>query len=91
MARVLVIGGTGFVGSDIARRLVGMGHEVILFHRGRTEADLPLEVEHVLGDRRHLADFAGRFEGLAPDVVLDTIPMTERDARDVMVTFRGIA
>jgi nucleoside-diphosphate-sugar epimerase len=91
VARVLAIGGTGFVGSAITERLVGVGHEVILFHRGRTGADLPSQVEHVLGDRRHLADFAGRFKNLAPDVVLDTIPMTERDARDVMITFRAMA
>ena len=91
MARVLVIGGTGFVGSAIAERLVSMGHEVILFHRGRTAADLPFELEHVLGDRRHLGEFAERFENLAPEVVLDTIPMTKRDAREVVETFRGIA
>jgi nucleoside-diphosphate-sugar epimerase len=91
VARVLAIGGTGFVSSAITERLVGMGHEVILFHRGRTGADLPSQVEHVLGDRRHLADFAGRFENLAPDVVLDTVPMTERDAREVVATFRGMA
>jgi nucleoside-diphosphate-sugar epimerase len=91
LVRVLVIGGTGFVGSGVVERLVGMGDEVTVFHRGHTGADLLSELEHILGERRHLVDFAKRFERLAPDMVVDTIPMTERDARDVVRTFRGIA
>lgn len=60
-----------------------MGHEVTVFHRGHTEADLPPEVRHLHhppvtpGDRRHFADFAAVFRQLAPDLVLDMIPCTE--------------
>ncbi|HMF36171.1 MAG TPA: NAD-dependent epimerase/dehydratase family protein [Isosphaeraceae bacterium] len=50
--RILVIGGTGFVGPHIVRRLVGRGHEVLAFHRGQTEAELPPEVVHLHGDRQ---------------------------------------
>ena len=39
--RVLVIGGTGFIGPYVVRRLVAQGHDVAVFHRGRTQADLP--------------------------------------------------
>jgi 2'-hydroxyisoflavone reductase len=35
--RVLVIGGTGFIGSHITRELIRRDHDVTVFHRGRTE------------------------------------------------------
>ncbi len=89
--RILVIGGTKFIGLAAVKRLCGMGHEVTVFHRGDTEsAELP-DVRHLHGDRRRLADFADDFKRLAPDVVLDTVAYTERDARTVMVTLAGVA
>jgi nucleoside-diphosphate-sugar epimerase len=89
--RVLIIGGTGFVGPHILRRLVSRGHEVLAFHRGQTEADLPSEVVHLHGDRERLADHRSAFARFAPEVVLDTRPMTEGQARILMEAVRGIA
>ena len=34
--RVLVIGGTGFIGPHIARELIRRSHDITVFHRGRT-------------------------------------------------------
>jgi len=39
--RILVLGGTGFIGPWVVRRLHEWGHEVTVCHRGKTEADLP--------------------------------------------------
>jgi len=89
--RVLVIGGTKFIGPAAVERLREMGHDVTVFHRGETEPiDLP-NVAHLHGDRQHLVDFITDFKRLAPDVVLDTVAYTERDAQTVMATFAGIA
>lgn len=49
--RILVIGGTRFVGRHIAAAALDRGHEVTLFHRGRTGAKLFPEATHLLGDR----------------------------------------
>jgi hypothetical protein len=62
-----------------------------LFHRGRTEADLPPLVKHIWGDRRSLGDLGSEFRRFAPEVVLDMIPMNEVDARGLVAAFRGIA
>lgn len=89
--RVLVIGGTNFIGPPVIHRLAGAGHEVTVFHRGRTEARLPESVTRLKGDRHDLSDYAEDFKRLAPDVVLDMIPMNEREARDVLEVFGGIS
>jgi nucleoside-diphosphate-sugar epimerase len=87
---VLVIGGTGFIGPSVVLRLNEMGHDLVLFHRGRTPAALPDGVAEILGDRRDLPDYAGEFRRFAPGVVLDMFPMSEQDARTVMRTSRGV-
>jgi nucleoside-diphosphate-sugar epimerase len=89
--RVLVIGGTGFIGPHIVRRLAAGGHKVLAFHRGRTEAELPPEVVHLHGDRDRLVDHRAELARFAPEVVLDTRPMTECHAQSLMDVVRGIA
>lgn len=89
--RILVIGGTGFIGPHGVRSLTEMGHEVTLFHRGLAKPNQALAVREVLGERRHLSDFADEWKRLAPEVVLDMIPVTEQDARVLMSTFKGTA
>ncbi len=89
--RVLIIGGTRFIGPTVATRLVALGHQVTVFHRGQTEADLPAGVAHLHGDRQRLPDFASEFQRLLPDVVLDMAAFTEQDAQAVMTAFRGVA
>jgi hypothetical protein len=39
--RVLISGGTQFIGPPAVRRLHELGHDALVFHRGETEADLP--------------------------------------------------
>lgn len=89
--KILIIGGTTFIGPVVVRQLVAMQHQVTAFHRGRTPANLPASVNHILGDRHFLINYRSEFEQLAPDVVLDMIPYTQSDAQDVVETFKGIA
>jgi len=49
--KLLVLGGTAFVGRHIVDAALLAGHEVTLFHRGQTGFDLFPNVERVLGDR----------------------------------------
>ena len=49
--RLLIIGGTRFVGRHIVEAALARGHEVTLFHRGQTNADLFPQVEHLSGNR----------------------------------------
>jgi 2'-hydroxyisoflavone reductase len=51
--RILILGGTGFLGPKTVAAAVERGHEVTIFNRGRREKILPLEikVEHLYGNR----------------------------------------
>lgn len=49
--RILVIGGTQFVGRHIVEAAIAAGDQVTLFHRGQTHPELFPEVEHLSGDR----------------------------------------
>jgi 2'-hydroxyisoflavone reductase len=49
--RILVMGGTAFVGRHIVQAALDGGHEVTLFHRGRTGPGLFPQATHLTGDR----------------------------------------
>ena len=89
--RILVIGGTGFIGPFVVRRLVQQGHEVVVFHRGNAKPDLPDSVRQILGNRNDLAAHRAAFERLSADVVVDFVLGEERQARALMDIFRGSA
>ena len=89
--RILVIGGTNFMGPLVVRSLSEKGHEITVFHRGQTQANLPRGVREILGDRRPLTNSATELRRLAPVVVLDMIPAFAQDAQEIMSIFSGIA
>lgn len=89
--RTLVIGGTGFIGPHIIRDLCDAGHEVTVVSRGSTTASLPAGVTHFIADRRRFAEYASQLRRVAPDVVIDLILSSGRQAAELMRTFRGVA
>ncbi|MBV8761989.1 MAG: NAD-dependent epimerase/dehydratase family protein [Deltaproteobacteria bacterium] len=59
--KVLVLGGTGYIGPHIVRALVAAGHTVTLFNRGKTHTELFPDLEKLHGDRDgHLEALQGR-------------------------------
>jgi 2'-hydroxyisoflavone reductase len=79
--RLLVLGGTLFLGRAVVDLALECGHEVTLFNRGRTNPGLYPHVEHVTGDRDHdLTGLAGR----SFDAVVDTSGYFPRQIRSVV-------
>ena len=88
--RVLVLGGTNFIGPAAVRRLAELGHEVAVFHRGNHNAPLPESVRHIQGDRARITEFADTFREYGPEVVLDMAPSTEKAGKMLMELFSGM-
>ncbi len=66
--RILILGGTGFIGPHQVEYALSRGQEVTLFNRGRTNTHLFPRVEKLVGDR---ADDLSALEGRSWDVVVD--------------------
>jgi len=66
--RILVIGGTKFLGRAVAEDALARGHELTLFNRGETNPDLFPEVEKLNGDRKRDLSL---LEGRTWDAVID--------------------
>ena len=88
--RILVLGGTKFVGPHVVRQLAARGHEITIFHRGVTETELPEGVHHIHGDFASFATHLDELKRLSPEVVLDMVPFREEDSARVKA-FAGVA
>lgn len=86
---VLIIGGTRFMGPHITRNLHEAGHRVTLFHRSQSQVELPTGVAEILGDRNELVQHATQLRQLQPDLVLDMIAGTQRQAQQCVEVFDG--
>jgi nucleoside-diphosphate-sugar epimerase len=94
--RILVIGGTRFIGLAAVRRLSEQGHTLAVYHRGQTEVDLPSSIQHIHADATQTtAHFTPEavmaIRSFAPDVVVHMILFTEEDARRAVEALKGIA
>ena len=72
--RVVVIGGTKFVGPAAVVRLAAAGHEVAVAHSGAHEHPAVEQAVHLHGERSALLGAGGAIEGWRPDVLVDTFP-----------------
>jgi nucleoside-diphosphate-sugar epimerase len=88
--RVLVLGGTRFVGPFAVRRLAAEGNELAIFHRGETEPELPPAVKHVHGDFSRFGEHLDTLRAFAPVVVVDLVPFVDKAGHGV-AHFAGVA
>jgi nucleoside-diphosphate-sugar epimerase len=94
--RIVVVGGSGHIGSFLVPRLVRAGHEVISISRGHRSSyvDDPTgqDVRQVAADRAaedREGTFPGRVADLRPDVVVDLICFTVDSATALVERLRG--
>ena len=77
--RILILGGTGFIGPHMVRYAMYRGHHVTLFNRGRTAPELFPGVETLIGDRDGQLD---ALRGGTWDAVIDNSGYVPRHVRD---------
>ena len=87
--KLLVLGGTKFLGRAIVEAALQSGHEVTLFNRGRTNPELFPDVEKLRGDREgDLSALSGR----SWDAVVDTsayVPQQPRASAEALADAAG--
>jgi nucleoside-diphosphate-sugar epimerase len=91
--RILVIGGTNFIGPHVVTRLHQQGHDITLYHRGLHEPVLPPEVRHIHSPRASIPvlHFPSSLSDPPPDIVLHMFPVGEDDTRAAIARFVGVA
>jgi nucleoside-diphosphate-sugar epimerase len=87
--RVIVIGGTRFIGRAVVAALTGAGHEVLLVHRGEHEPAGLADVPHLHANRRALGDHRDRLAAFAADALVDVCAMTGPDAEALLDAVPG--
>jgi len=78
--RVVILGGTKFIGRAIGSALVARGDAVLLCHRGVTEPAGLAAAEHLHVDRLELATVRAELAAFGPDAVVDVSGRREEDA-----------
>jgi 2'-hydroxyisoflavone reductase len=76
--KLLVLGGTAFVGRNVVETGLAHGHEVSVFNRGQTNPNLFPDAEQLIGDRE--IDLSP-LEGRSFDAVVDTCGYVPRVVR----------
>ena len=96
MAKVVIIGGSGHVGTYLVPRLVAAGHKVVNISRGARAPYTPHgawgEVETIIADRKAedaAGTFGPRIAALSPDIVIDMIAFTLESTQHLVAALRG--
>jgi nucleoside-diphosphate-sugar epimerase len=82
--RVIVLGGTRFIGRAVVADLEFAGHEVLVVHRGEHEPAPASRSAHLHVERARLRTFASELEAFRPDCAVDISAKCGRDADDAL-------
>jgi len=86
--KVLVIGGTGYIGSHTVEEIARRGHDVSVFARGRIAARFLQDVSFIKGDRHNQDDLI-RARSNHFDAVIDINAYTREETQAVINVFDG--
>ena len=89
--RILVIGGTGFIGRFLIPELRRRGADVAVLSRRERGGSIADDVPRIVGDRNALGAAMPAVRAFAPDVVVDLVLSSGRQARSLTDAMRGVA
>lgn len=87
--RVLLIGGSGFIGRRVIDRLQQRGHDVIVFHRGQTGSLPDPHIARITGNRLEIDQHIKPIQQARPDAAIDFLPWNDQDTRRAIDALHG--
>lgn len=85
--RILIMGGTRFIGVYLTKALVEQGHEVVLFNRGKKAA--PVEgIQQIHGDRQNIEQLKEKLKEEQFDVIYDNNGRELSDTKPLVELFK---
>jgi nucleoside-diphosphate-sugar epimerase len=78
--KVIVLGGTRFIGRAIVEELAGAGHDVLIVHRGNLEPDDLVPVQHLHAERMDLVAHREELAAFHPEAAIDCRALTRNEA-----------
>ena len=87
----LLIGGTGFIGRHVVQQLFDLGHKVTVLHRGKNQDCWLTGVRQIAADANNLDKHQEELRKLSPDVVVNFILSSGKQAELMMRTLNGVA
>jgi nucleoside-diphosphate-sugar epimerase len=82
--RVVILGGTEFIGRRIAEEFLARGDEVTVVHRGVTEPASLAGCRHLHAERQNFGDVADQVAAGRPDAIIETYAGSAADAAAVL-------
>ncbi len=87
--KILIIGGTRFVGLRLVRLLASEGHDITLLNRGRTQIQLPPGIKRLYADRRQPDMVKSALQGNSFEAVFDITGYQAANLEPVLEILRG--
>lgn len=85
--RILIMGGTRFIGVYLTRLLYHQDHDIVLFNRGNKPT--PIEgIEQIQGDRTNPKDLKAKLEGQSFDAIFDNNGRELSDTQPLVELFK---
>ena len=88
--RLIVIGGTGFVGPAIVEQALTSDHDVAVYHRGQSHSELDPDAPHVHGSTLEIGGHIQEISGFRPDAIIDTSQFRTDTTQSVIKALTGL-
>ncbi|QKQ76310.1 NAD-dependent epimerase/dehydratase family protein [Nostoc sp. TCL240-02] len=87
--RILIMGGTRFIGVYLTQLLMEQGHEVVLFNRGNRTVPSLQRVGQIIGDRTDATQLKAKLSQESFDVIFDNNGRELTDTQPLAEIFQG--
>ena len=87
--KILIIGGTRFIGAHLTRELLEQGHDVVHLNRGKQRPFFIFDIETIQCDKRDIATKRAEIESRHFDLVIDMKAMSIADTQPVLTLLDG--